>query len=32
MEYFEMMDTFMREVEEWADFEADLAESNPWDE
>lgn len=32
MEYFEMMDTFMCEVREWADFEADLAESNPWDD
>jgi len=29
IEYFEMMDTFMREVEEWTDFEA---ESTPWDE
>lgn len=32
MEYFETMDTFMCEVQEWADFEADLAESNPWDD
>ena len=32
MEYFEMMDTFMCEVQELADFEADLAESNPWDD
>lgn len=32
MEYFEMMDTFMCETQEWADFEADLAESNPWDD
>lgn len=32
MEYFEMMDTAMCEVQEWLDFEADLAESNPWDD
>jgi len=32
MEYFEMMDTDMCEVREWLDFEADLAESDPWAE
>lgn len=31
MEIFEMMDTYMTEVREWEDFEADLAEGNPWD-
>lgn len=31
MELFEIMDTYMTEVREWADFEADLAEGNPWD-
>lgn len=31
MEIFEMMDTYMTEVQEWLDFEADLAEGNPWD-
>lgn len=30
MELFEMMDTYMTEVQEWLDFEADLAEGNPW--
>lgn len=30
MEFFEMMDTYMTEVQEWLDFEADLAEGNPW--
>lgn len=30
MEIFEMMDTYMTEVQEWLDFEADLAEGNPW--
>lgn len=30
MEYFEMMGDAMDEVQEWLDFEADLAESNPW--
>ena len=30
MEYFEMMDTAITEVNEWLDFEADLAESYPW--
>lgn len=32
MEYFEIMDTNMCEVLEWLDFEADLAESDPWAE
>jgi hypothetical protein len=32
MEYFEIMDTNITEVEEWLDFEADLAESDPWAE
>lgn len=31
MEIFEMMDTYMTEVQEWLDFEADLAEGNPWE-
>ena len=31
MELFEMMDTYMTEVQEWLDFEADLAEGNPWE-
>lgn len=31
MELFEIMDTYMTEVQKWADFEADLAEGNPWD-
>ena len=31
MELFEIMDTYMTEVQEWLDFEADLAEGNPWD-
>lgn len=31
MEYFEMMDTAMTEVAEWLDFEADVAECNPWE-
>lgn len=30
MEIFEMMDTYMTEVQEWLDFEANLAEGNPW--
>lgn len=30
MELFEMMDTYMTEVQEWLDFEADLAEGDPW--
>lgn len=30
MEQFEIMDTYMTEVAEWADFEADMA-TNPWD-
>lgn len=30
MEIFEIMDTYMTEVQEWLDFEADLAEGNPW--
>lgn len=30
MELFEIMDTYMTEVQEWLDFEADLAEGNPW--
>lgn len=31
IEYFEIMGDAMDEVQEWLDFEADLAESNPWD-
>ena len=30
MEMFEIMDTYMTEVQEWLDFEADLAEGDPW--
>ena len=30
MEMFEIMDTYMTEVREWLDFEADLAEGDPW--
>ena len=30
MERFETMDTYMTEVQEWLDFEADLAEGDPW--
>ena len=30
MEFFEIMDTCMTEVQEWLDFEADLAEGDPW--
>lgn len=30
MEQFEIMDTYMTEVAEWEDFEADMA-TNPWD-
>jgi hypothetical protein len=32
MEYFEIMDTNLCEVQEWLDFEADLAEGDPWAE
>ena len=32
IEYFEIMGDAMDEVAEWLDFEADLAESNPWAE
>ncbi len=32
MEYFEIMDTNMAQIQEWLDFEADLAASNPWAE
>lgn len=31
IEYFEMMDTFMTEMQEWEDFEADMA-TNPYDD
>lgn len=30
MERFEIMDTYLTEVQEWLDFEADLAEGDPW--
>lgn len=30
MEYFEIMDTNFTELQEWLDFEADLATGNPW--
>ena len=30
IEFFEMMDTAITEINEWLDFEADLAESYPW--
>ena len=30
IEFFEMMDTYMTEVSEWMDFEADLEEAYPW--
>ncbi len=32
MEYFEIMGDAMDEIAEWLDFEADLAESDPWAE
>ena len=32
MEYFEIMDTYMTEVQEYLDFEADLDSGNPWAE
>jgi hypothetical protein len=30
IEFFEMMDTALTEVNEWLDFEADLEEAYPW--
>ena len=30
-EYFEIMGDAMDEVREWMDFEADLAEGDPWE-
>ena len=30
IEFFEMMDIALTEVNEWLDFEADLAEAYPW--
>lgn len=30
MEYFEIMDTNLTELQEWLDFEEDM-KSNPWD-
>lgn len=32
MEHFEWMDTLLTELTEWEEFEADLAEGDPWAE
>lgn len=32
MEYFEVMEQNLEDLREWEDFEADLAEDNPWDD
>lgn len=32
MEYFEVMERNLEDLQEWEDFEADLAENNPWDD